>query len=81
MLHSFIHFHEHLHLIIQHIYPSQQSGDRSIIYATGGVLAITNRIVIVDLLTHVLDAKKVTGWIVMKGHMCQETRYVHDMLI
>ena len=58
----------HLHLINNHIPVSE----RQKLYLTGGVLSITNRILIVDLLNRVISPDLISGLILNAAHRCTD---------
>lgn len=49
-----------------------QSKDRTLLYQQGGVLCITSRILIVDLLSNVVTAQQITGMLVHNAHQVTE---------
>jgi DNA excision repair protein ERCC-4 len=51
---------------------SGQAKDREILYAQGGIIGITSRILIVDLLSGVLTSRQISGLLIAHGHAVTE---------
>lgn len=60
-------------LPIRKVTSEKNADDRGKLYGQGGVIAITHRILVVDLLNGILDTSKVTGMVVPDAHRVLDT--------